>query len=127
MLRILTVDSCTDFVQSFAILLRHWGHDVRHTGDGATALAIAQTFQPDVVFTDIFLPELSGYELASRLCRQSQPRKPLLVAVTSLQQEKFRRRSHEAGFDFFCTKPVEPDLVRTLLSLRERRSAKEEN
>jgi two-component system CheB/CheR fusion protein len=90
------------------------GHDVRVAHDGEAALGAAHAFRPDVVFLDIALPGMSGYDVARSL-RDSATGITRIVALTGYSQQDDVRRSREAGFDAHLVKPVDPDtLVRTL-------------
>ena len=65
--RVLIVDDNDDAAAMLAEVLRRQGHDVRVAHDGPAALAVSETFQPDVAILDIGLPVMDGYELAARL------------------------------------------------------------
>ncbi|MGH7818834.1 MAG: response regulator [Candidatus Binatia bacterium] len=113
--RILVVDDNVDAAESLACLLGLLGHDVRVAHDGPSALAAAAGRSPDVVFLDLGLPGMDGYEVARRL--RSEPRfaSTVLVALTGYGQDEDRRRSEEAGFDHHLVKPVEPQAIESLL------------
>jgi CheY-like chemotaxis protein len=65
---------------------------------------------------------MNGYEVASRLRRETECANARLIALSGYGQAEDRRRSKEAGFDFHLTKPVEPDALIALLgSLKEAR------
>src|SRR6516164_6854652 len=81
-LRILIVDDCLDYRECMALLLGSLGHEVATTFDGRVAVSIAIKSPPDVVFLDIALPGMDGYELARRLRAVTSRKHPLLVAVT---------------------------------------------
>jgi CheY-like chemotaxis protein len=112
---VVVVDDNKDGAESLAMLLRLWAHDVAVVHDGLAALELITSRQPDVVFLDIGLPGMDGYEVAQRL-RQGLAHQPLLVALTGYGQEEDRRRSEEAGFDHHLTKPVDPELLQKLLA-----------
>ena len=65
--------------------------------DGQQALEIAQTHRPDVVFLDIGLPIMSGYEVAKLLRENPEFHETLLVALTGYDDEEDRRRVQEAS------------------------------
>jgi signal transduction histidine kinase len=113
--RVLLVDDNVDTVEMLAQLLAMDGQDVRTAHDGASALAVAADFQPDVILMDIGLPGMNGYEVASRMRKQEALDKVLLVALTGYDQEEDHRRSKEAGFDFHLIKPVTLKVLQTLL------------
>jgi PAS domain S-box-containing protein len=112
--RILVVDDNVDAAISLEVLLRQMGHEVRVAHDGQAALGAARTFRPEVVFLDIALPGMSGYDVARSL-RDGATGVTRIVALTGYSQQDDVRRSREAGFDAHLVKPVDPDtLLRTL-------------
>jgi CheY-like chemotaxis protein len=117
-LRVLVVDDCRDNRDSLALLVRLWGHDVRLAADGPSALEASRSFRPHVVFLDIGMPGLDGWELARRLRQQEAGRTLLLVAVTGYGRQQDRARSLEAGLDAHLTKPVDPGELQRLLAAR---------
>lgn len=118
--RVLVIDPCADTVESTALLLRLWGHDVQGVRSGTKALAAARVYQPDVVLMEIRLPGLDGCEVARRLRQDGAAPGLLLVAVTGSGDERSRRRTRGAGFDCHLVKPVEPGLLERLLAARSR-------
>jgi len=115
-LRVLVVEDNVDAAESLAALLRLWGHEVRMVHDGLAALDAAREQHPEVVLLDIGLPGLDGYQVAKRLREDSSMDGALLVAMTGYGQPEDRRRSREAGIHHHFVKPVEPFVLRTLLS-----------
>ena len=114
--RILVVDDNVDAADSLALLLGMEGHDVRVAHDGPAALAAVEAEPPDLVFLDIGMPVMNGYDVARRLRQRPGLEHLLLVAMTGWGQEEDRRRSQEAGFDHHLVKPVEPDALHQLLA-----------
>jgi CheY-like chemotaxis protein len=105
-----------DAAESLALVLRMEGHEVRVAHDGPAALAAVQAELPHLVFLDIGMPVMNGYDVAQRLRPRPGLESLVLVAMTGWGQEEDRRRSHEAGFDHYLIKPVEPDALRPLLA-----------
>jgi PAS domain S-box-containing protein len=114
--RILVVDDNVDAAETLARVLKHRRHDVRTANDGTSALRMASDFLPDVVFLDIGLPDLNGFEVARRLRSRPGSRPLLLVALTGYGQGEVRRRAMEAGFDHHVLKPVSPDVLEGILA-----------
>ncbi len=73
-------------------------------------------YQPSVVLLDIGMPGMDGYEVARRVRANPEWNDIVLVALTGWGQEEDRRRSAEAGFDRHLVKPVDPEVLRGLLS-----------
>lgn len=113
--RVLVVDDNRDLAESLGMVLRLWGHDVKVVYDGPGALAAAREYRPDVVFLDIGLPGLDGYEVARRLRGPLGFRDARVVAITGYGREEDRRKAREAGFDVHLTKPVDPEELQKLL------------
>jgi PAS domain S-box-containing protein len=114
--RLLVVDDNMDVAESFAALLRALGHEATAVFSSAEALDAVEAFRPDVVFLDIGLPEMDGYEVARRIRERWRADSPLLVALSGYGQEEHVRRSRQAGFCRHLLKPPEITIVKTLLS-----------
>jgi signal transduction histidine kinase len=114
--RILVVDDNQDAADLMADLLSDLGHEVRSVYDGPTAIDLARNFLPNVCLLDIGLPVMDGYDLAEALRRVPElPRDLRLIAITGYGQDADRRRSSEAGFDAHVVKPVDFELLSTVL------------
>src|SRR5262249_24122573 len=116
--RILVVDDNVDAAESTALVLQTFQQEVHIVHDGPAALSAAVELRPDMVFLDIGLPGINGYEVARRLREMPEFRAVVLVAVTGYGQEEDRQRSLRTGFDHHLTKPVEPNALRTLLTTK---------
>ena len=112
--RVLVVDDNVDAAESLAMLLRMAGHEVRVAHDGPAALAAVEADPPEVVFLDIGMPVMNGYDVARRL--RERPGL-MLVAMTGWGQDEDLRRSREAGFAHHLVKPVEPATLYRLLAV----------
>jgi two-component system CheB/CheR fusion protein len=124
-LRILVVDDNVDAAESLTSLLRVWGHDVRMVHDGAAALEVAPAFVPALIFLDIGMPGMDGYEVAQRLRRMAMLDHARLIALTGFGGDQDRRRAAQAGFYRHVTKPVDPGLLRTVIADRAEPSTHE--
>jgi len=106
------LDDNRDAADTLAMMLELLGHDVRRLYDPHLAVDEVERFDPDLVFLDIGMPDLNGYELAQRLRAQPDGGRRVLVAVTGWGQPDDRRRTAEAGFDHHLVKPPDLDIVR---------------
>jgi signal transduction histidine kinase len=102
--RLLIIEDNLDARQTLRALLEALGHEVHEAGDGEAGVAAALALEPDVVFVDIGLPTLDGYEVARRI-RAAKPATHL-VALTGYGQEGDVQRAREAGFDEHLLKPA---------------------
>jgi PAS domain S-box-containing protein len=115
--RILVADDSQDGADSLAFLLRAAGHEVHATYDGRSAIRMAEELTPDVALLDIGMPEVSGYDVARAIRRESWGRGIRLIALTGWGQAEHRRRSLEVGFDEHLVKPVELDVLEDVLQM----------
>jgi CheY-like chemotaxis protein len=114
--RVLVADDNRDAAISLATILKMMGHNVQTANDGMEAVTLAGEFFPDVLFLDIGMPRLNGYEACRRIREQPWGRRLYLVALTGWGQEEDRARSKEAGFDAHLVKPLEPMTLHQLLA-----------
>ena len=118
--RVLVVDDNRDAAESMGILLKLLGADVHVAYSGAEALEALPAYRPDVVILDIGMPGMDGYEVARRIRQQPEFQKVTLIALTGWGQDKDRRQSQTAGFDYHLIKPADVDALQALLALVER-------
>lgn len=115
-LRVLVVEDSRAIADVFAMLLRALGHEVEVALDGSAALERVGSFRPDVIFCDIAMPGMSGYEVVRRLRLRPELNGTRYVAVTGFGQPDDREQVLEAGFDHHMVKPVDMDELRELLA-----------
>jgi chemotaxis methyl-accepting protein methylase/signal transduction histidine kinase/chemotaxis response regulator CheB len=115
-LRVLVVDDNRDAAQTLAMLLELSGSTVRTVFSGAEAVDAARELVPAVVFLDIGLPGMDGYEVARRLRQDPALATTTIVALTGWGSDADKRKTKEAGFDHHFTKPVKADQIRRLLA-----------
>jgi PAS domain S-box-containing protein len=114
--RVLIVDDERSSADTLAMMLETLGQETQVAYNGQSALSIARSFQPEIVFSDIAMPGMDGFQLARELHAATKTT-PTLVAVTGYGQEQDRRRTHEAGFQFHLVKPASlGDLREVLIS-----------
>jgi len=115
-LRVLVVDDNADALESLAMMLSLSGHDVRTVGTPNLAIDIARGHKPEVVFLDIKMPGLSGYQLAERLLQIEELRDTVLIAMTGFSQDEARELGARAGFAQYLVKPIDPQTVEHILT-----------
>jgi CheY-like chemotaxis protein/two-component sensor histidine kinase len=112
---VLIVDDNHDGADSLRLLLRSLGLEVRVAYGGAEALALLQSFVPELVLLDIGMPGMDGYEVARRIRADQRLREVVLVALTGWGQEQDRARARTAGFDHHLIKPADLETLQGLL------------
>jgi CheY-like chemotaxis protein len=102
--RILVVDDDLNAVEFVAQLLKSHGHQVDFACVGA--LAAANRLAPDVVFFDIGMPDMDGYQIASALRQSDKCCSARIVALTAWGNGKTRAKAKASGFDSHLIKPA---------------------
>jgi len=112
---VLVVEDNLDSVHSLTLLLRAMGHVVEYAINGYAALDVARRLRPEVVFLDLGLPGMDGFELCSRLRGEPGLDRTRFIALTGYGQEEHRERSRAAGCELHLVKPVSPQFLVSLL------------
>ena len=87
-----------------------------HCTDATAALESVRRERPDLVISDIGMPNIDGYELARRLRKEPDSERLILVALTGYGQETDKQRAKAAGFDYHLVKPVGLEALQALLA-----------
>lgn len=114
-LRVLIIEDNRDAADSLRGVLSQYGCDVEVAYDGTSGIDNARRLNPDVVFCDIGLPGISGYEVAKALRADEARRKAVLVALTGYALPEDRERAKAAGFDHHLAKPASLDRLKSVL------------
>jgi CheY-like chemotaxis protein len=119
--KVLLVDDEVDSREFMRFVLADSGAAVRAASSAAEAFEVAQQFGPDVLVSDIGMPEEDGYSLLRRLrSLNTEFGKFGAIALTAYARDEDRDRAFAAGFDRHLSKPVQPDiLVDTIVKLRQ--------
>jgi PAS domain S-box-containing protein len=121
-LRVLLVDDDLDMLNLTALVLEQAGATVQTATGARLALERLTQFQPDLLISDIAMPEQNGYELLQQVQRLYSSSIPA-IALTAYAGEEYRQKSLRVGFSCHLAKPIEPEeLVRLVLAVIQRRS-----
>jgi CheY-like chemotaxis protein len=114
--KVLIVEDNPDAARALTLMLRAWDQDVTAVLDGASALTEIQNHPPEIIFTDIGLPAMDGYELATRIRNTPAGRHMTLIALSGYGRPEDRQHAMDSGFDFHLTKPVQTEMLRQVLA-----------
>ncbi len=111
MSKILVVDDLKDVTDDMGLLFEALSHETRSAADGRQAVAVAEAFAPDIVFMDLDMPVLNGYEAARAIRALPLPRQPFLVALTASSGVAVEVATRAVGFDFYLHKPADTNAL----------------
>jgi signal transduction histidine kinase len=112
--KIIVIDDNQDATRTLSELLELAGNEVKTANTGKEGIAVAENFQPNIVFLDIGLPDMTGYEVAQKIRSIEPIRHCYLIALTGYGTEADRKMALEAGFDLHLTKPLDYEKIESL-------------
>jgi diguanylate cyclase (GGDEF)-like protein len=120
---VLVVDDDPDKRMILSVALEMAGYEVRNASDGEEGLAAVESYQPDLIVTDVMMPKMDGYELARRVRANPLTRFiPIIIQTAARSEAQDARRGAEVGALGYITDPLDIDLllarVRTLLDFK---------
>jgi CheY-like chemotaxis protein len=126
--RVLVVDDDAELLDSYVFALEDSGYDVARAASGKQALALVGPVRPDVIVTDISMPEMDGLELLDRLRSEFGDAAPPTIVCSAFRITRERVLQH--GARSFLTKPVDlatlKDCIEEALRGGTRNPSKEE-
>jgi CheY-like chemotaxis protein len=114
--RILVVDDLRDITESMAVLFEALGHETRTAADGRQAVDACIAFAPDIVFMDLDMPVLNGYEAAREIRAAALAKQPFLIALTQAHGVAIEVATQAVGYDFYLRKPADTNALLALVA-----------
>ena len=114
-LKILIIEDNRDFVNLLSAMLDSEGYQVKASYDGHEGVETCRRFRPDIVFCDIGLPGMNGFEVAKIIKGDDDLKNTYLAALTGYAGESDLKRTKESGFDRHISKPANFDKIRHLI------------
>lgn len=114
-LDILFIDDNEDMLELMRLLLEPQGHVVRTELAGEAGIRSATADPPDVLLSDLGLPDISGCDVARRLRANASTQSIRLIAVSGYSGEEVRERAEKAGFEELVCKPLCGQALQELL------------
>jgi two-component system cell cycle response regulator len=105
--RILIVDDERKNRDLLEVMLQPEGYAVLTAATGEEALAVAAAQSPDIILLDVMMPNMNGYEVATKLKSTPASARIPIILVTALYSRDARMLGMSAGVDRFITKPVD--------------------
>lgn len=104
---ILVIDDDQDTLRVLAVLLGQLGHMVHTAPRGTAALEQIEYLHPDLVFVDLAIPDMDGFEVAKRIRHKPRLADTKIVAISGYGDASHRQRALVLGFDGYLLKPIE--------------------
>lgn len=112
--KVLVIDDNEDAASTLSDLLELAGNEVKTAHSGKQGLAVATAFRPRIIFLDIGLPDMTGYEVAKAIRKTEQLNGCFLIALTGYGTEADRQMALDAGFDLHLTKPLDYEKIESI-------------
>ena len=116
MTRILVVDDDRSLAEEFAVLLRHAGCEATLAGNGREAMGLIRHDVPDVVLTDLDMPEMDGLELV-RAIRRDYPALPVILMTAMGSEDVAAKALHHGAASYVRKRNLAREVVRTVGSV----------
>lgn len=114
----LAVDDDPDSLEVIRFTLAFHGAEVVTENGGRQALETLKKFKPNIVFLDLSMPDVDGWEVLKHIKNELKLENAPVIALTAHAMKGDRERVLEAGFDYYMTKPFSPiTFIDELLSL----------
>jgi len=110
-LKVLVIDDSNTIRRSAEIFLKQGGHDVMLAEDGFDALAKVNDYQPNVIFCDILMPRLDGYQTCAIIKRNNKFSGVPVVMLSSKDGVFDKARGRMVGAQDYLTKPFTKDQL----------------
>ena len=117
-LKVLVIDDSNTIRRSAEIFLKQGGHDVLLADDGFDALSKVNDYEPDLIFCDILMPRLDGYQTCAIIKRNARYSGVPIVMLSSRDGVFDKARGRMVGSQEYLTKPFTKDqLLQTVQAL----------
>ncbi len=110
-LKVLVIDDSNTIRRSAEIFLRQGGHDVLLAEDGFDALSKVSDYQPHLIFCDILMPRLDGYQTCAIIKRNARFSHVPIVMLSSRDGVFDKARGRMVGSQDYLTKPFTKDQL----------------
>jgi CheY-like chemotaxis protein len=112
---ILIVEDAEDARYFMRLALENQGYLIIEAENGAKAVELAESEQPDIILMDLSLPIMDGIEATEKIRAGNKLAGVPIIAVTAHQESDFRVGAKAAGFDAYVTKPIDIDFLGDLI------------
>ncbi len=119
--RILVVDDQENIARILRMMLENQGYETEWAADGAEALRLAKSVDPDLILLDVMLPKIDGFKVCRLLKFDKKYSRIPIVLLTAKSSPLDKQAGREAGADYYLEKPFQPlhliQVVEQLIAL----------
>lgn len=108
---VLVVDDEPFICRSLSFVLRKGNFQVVEARNGEEALAAVRQHHPDLVFMDVMMPKLNGFDVCAAIKQDPELKKTHVILLTAKGQDSDREVGLQAGADEYMTKPFSPTKI----------------
>lgn len=117
--KVAVIDDDPDSLEVASMILEMHGAQVETANNGQAGLALISRLRPDLVISDLSMPEVSGWELVETLKHGDRALADIpVIALSAHAMEQHRRQAIASGFHNFISKPLQPEtFVKQIITL----------
>lgn len=113
--RVLIVEDDAPILRQIEFTLQSNGFEVETATTGVEALKAMMRHRPDLLITDIMMPEMDGHELAMSVRADPELKEVPIIMLTARTQDEDMMQGYQSGTDLYLTKPFDPDELVTFV------------
>jgi twitching motility two-component system response regulator PilH len=118
MVKVLVVDDSPMVLEMVSAHLKQLGIEVKEANNGAEAVEKLKALTPDLVVTDVVMPQMNGYELCRWIKNNASTKNVPVIMCTTKSEEFDKYWGMKQGADAYLTKPYHPpELIKTIKQL----------
>ncbi|MEK7748970.1 MAG: response regulator [Bacteroidota bacterium] len=113
---ILVVDDEPSWRKVLALFLHHKGYDVKEAGSGAEALKALSKLKPDLIFSDVRMPEMNGFDLLDNIKKVPSLSSTPVVFCSAIDDFEAKKVAKDLGAAGYLVKPFDDEEISSILS-----------
>jgi two-component system alkaline phosphatase synthesis response regulator PhoP len=121
--KVMVVDDEPDILELLTYNLEKEGYEVKTATNGKKAVALAQSFQPELILMDIMMPVMDGVEACRQIREIPEMRNTFIIFLTARSEEYSEVAAFDTGADDYLTKPIKPRALMSRINAIFRRES----
>ena len=109
--KILVVEDNADNLETLVAYLEFSGYETIEATDGEIAIDKVEKEKPDVVFLDLSIPKIDGWEVAKKIRASEKTREIVIIAFSAMALPQEMEKAIQCGCDAFIAKPMPPEKL----------------